>query len=739
MSLVVRAQETVTLYGYVTEEASGEAIGHAQIFVRGTYHGTTTNANGFFSLKFRTDEDFELQVQHLGFEAASVSIRREQWPQVLLDVRLTRKVITLKEFVFEQPADRSRVLSTELGVLRFRADDVRRVPIVGGETDLLKVAQTSAGVMSGQELSNGLYVRGGSFDQNHFLLDGVTVYNPNHLFGFFSVFNTDALKEVELMKGGIPAEYGGRLSSVMNLTMKEGSREKFGARGGISLLTSRLTVEGPLGSAKRGSYLVSGRRTYLDPFTRLGSQQGSAGEKTLFYFYDLNLKINYDLGSNDRLFVSGYFGRDDMDFSQDDGDSKDRFRLRWGNSAYHVRYRRAWSPTFFTNSSVIYSDYRSTFLQSEDVLKKPSIADAQIKSDAEWHPSARHTLRLGAFFVKHWFKATSGLAETEDAATVALESYESRVYASHDWFITDRIRANAGLHGAYFHMGNYREWDPRVALRYQVNENFAIKAAYARMHQFIHVLSSLNLNNAGDIYYPSTEYLKPQTSRQWTIGMTKLFTHHWEWDLEIYHKEMRHQPLFRQDFSSAEPSRLREDVVLGKGWAYGVETGLQKVVGRITGWANYTFSKSYRKYTDKNGGRAFPPRFDRTHQLKVVMDYHWRERWKWGATFVLASGQPVTLPKQRFSLNNQDGRNENFDGVIDYGRLNDTRLPWYNRLDVSVTYSFTGWRLKWEIFCIVYNVYNYANPLWTEFDTDAGKFTQTTLGMLPTMGLSFTF
>lgn len=739
-----KAQEYVTIYGYVTDESNGEAITNASVTIQGTYTGTTSNKQGFFSLKFFTDEEFTVVVRYMGYEQATAAIRKDMWPQVLLDVRLSRKVIELKEVVFEQPVDRSRLESTEMGVTRLQVENVKRIPMIGGETDLLKIMHVTPGVMQGQELSNGMYVRGGSVDQNLFLLDGVTVYNPNHLFGFFSVFNSDALKEVELMKGSIPAEYGGRLSSVMNMSMKEGNREKFEARGGVSLVTSRLTVEGPIGSSKKGSYLISGRRTYIDPALSIGSQQSGSGEKTIFYFYDLNLKTNYDLSPNDRLFLSGYFGRDNMDLSQEDsdgGDGKDVFRLRWGNAAYNLRYHRIWSPSFFTNASVIYSDYRSDYSLSgdENIQKTPSIADVQTKIDAEWHPHIHHVVRFGGSFVKHWFKAFSGIQETEDDKVVELESTEGRWYASHDWNINDKLRSNLGLHAAYFHMGDYWQIDPRVSLRYRVHEDLALKAAYTRMHQFIHVLSSLNLSNAGDIYYPSTDYLKPERSNQWTLGMTHILSRHWEWDVELYYKTMERLPLFRQNFSSADPSQLKDEVVLGRGWAYGLETGFQKNIGRATGWINYTFSKAYRKYAEKNHGKSFTPKFDRTHQLNAVLDYRWKEKWKLGATFVLASGQPITLPKQRYFLNDQDGRNENFQGVIDYGQINSHRLPWYNRLDVSLTYMFKGWGANWELFVNVYNIYNYANPLWVEYQEDKGEFEQTSIGMLPTAGIAFRF
>lgn len=735
------AQELITIYGYVADAANGEVISNAQVMVPGTFRGTTTNHRGFFSLQFRTDSEFRLQVQCVGYDTAFFSISKDLWPNVWLDVRLARKVIELSEVVFEQLMDRSHLQSTELGVWRMRADQMRKVPMVGGESDLFKVMQTLPGVMSGQELSNGIYVRGGSFDQNLYLLDGVTVYNPNHLFGFFGVFNSDALKEVELMKGTIPPQHGGRLSSVAQFTMKEGNRERFAARGGIGMVSSRLTLEGPLGSSRRGSFMISGRRTYIDPILSLGNQKSQSGEETKFYFYDLNLKTNYDLSTDDQIFLAGYFGRDHMDVTQENAGTSDRLRLRWGNAAYTVRHQRVWTPDLFTYTSLVYSQYQSDFLRSgtSSLRKEPAIQDAQVKSDGEWHVSQEQTATFGASFTKHWFQVFSGIARNSDEPQTNLESYEIALYAAHDWKLNEKWRTHAGARAAYFHMGDFWQFDPRLAVRFQINETTSVKAAYTRMHQFVHFLSALNFTNAGDIVYPSTPYLRPEVSHQWTTGITWMTARGWECNTELYYKTLRQLPSFKQNFSSADPTQLRENVFFGKGWAYGFEIGMSRAVGQVTGWWNYSYAKSYRQFAERNQGRKFSPKFDRTHQINAVAEYTWNQKWKLGATFVLASGQPITLPKQRYDFNDQDGRNENYDGVIDYGRIYDTRLPWYNRLDISIAYTFAVRKLKGELLCSVYNVYNYANPLWIDYNEDTGRFTQTTLGMLPTVGLSFSY
>ncbi len=743
-------QDVVTINGYVYSDASGEALANVPIKLNG-YLAAVTNSFGYFSIQRLDNSALILSVKFLDFKPQIINLSQQDPNSraFLVDIRLTVDAIAFEELIVEADMDRKNLELPAMGTTTIPTESIKNIPVIGGEADVIKALQSTPGVMSGQELSNGLYVRGGSFDQNQILLDGIPLYNPNHLFGFFSVFNTDVLSHAELLKGGIPAEYGGRLSSVLNLTMREGNREHFAYSGGVSLMTSRLALEGPIGKDKKGSYLFAGRRTYLDPVFALANSsksttQSGGKEKISLYFYDLNAKANYEITDKDHLFISAYLGRDNLQDQLDKG----RIGMKWGNQAYNLRYNRVWSPTVFTNFSLIYSDYASEVLLKSteensdfrNVNKKPAIQDAILRGEINYNLTQDQSIKTGFNFTKHWFKAFSGIQETENQKAVSLESYETQTFLSHDWSISDRLRSQAGVQAAYFHMGDYWALEPRVNLRYLMNENTSLKASYTRMHQFIHVLSSLNLVNPGDIYYPSTDFLKPERSSQYALGMVKLIPkYQWELTIDTYYKDMDHLPLFKQSFSSADPQSIAQDVVLGKGWAYGLEVGIQKSVGRSTGWANYTLSKPYRKYAEKNGGKVFTPKFDRSHQFNLVWDYQINKRWKFGSVFVLASGQPITVPKQVYYLNDQDGRNQNFQGVIDYGQIYSQRLPWYNRLDVSLTYRFYWFKGNWDLFINVYNVYGYKNPLFVNYNDTKKRWEQTSIGYLPTFGVSFEF
>ena len=505
--------QTVTIRGYVSDSTSGERLVGATVVLVDKPRGTTTNAFGFFSLPDVADTVFQLKVSYVGYRVRVVAMKSSEASEYPLEIHLAPEPIQIGEVVVEAASQAERLRSTTVGLISIAVSQIKSLPSVGGEVDILKAVQLSSGVSVGQEGSNGFYVRGGGFDQNLILLDGVPVYNPNHLFGFFGVFNTDALKSIDLFKAGIPAEYGGRLSSVLSIAMKEGNREKFEARGGVSMLTSRITLEGPLNEDRNSSYMVAARRTYLDPvFSLLGGNDVNA------YFYDVNAKLNYQLSVEDRLYASVYFGKDNLGFSSGNGLDVSTFLLTWSNQAYNLRWNHLWAPNVFSNLALVYSSYQSHF-EAGRVQKKPTVEDASAKLNLEWYFSDEHTFRLGTDLTHHYFAATSGLLTYEVTDEAQLSANELHTYVSDDWTISNDLRITTGLNAGYFSKGDYIELDPRLNLRFLISEEISLKISYTKMHQFIHSLSSGAFATPGDVYYPSTTFLKPQRSEQISLGV----------------------------------------------------------------------------------------------------------------------------------------------------------------------------------------------------------------------------
>ena len=730
-----------TPHGFISDASTKERIVGANIKVEGTSRGTTTNTYGFFSLPGKDSSKIRIRISFLGYETKIIEWHKtENRP---LEISLTPSNIESQEVIIEADRTNSNVSSTSMGVTSIPILQIQTLPSVGGEVDILKAVQLQSGVSSGQEWSNGIYVRGGSFDQNLILLDGVTIYNPNHLFGFFSIFNTDAVKDAELIKGGISAEYGGRLSSVLSFTLKEGNLEKTVWKGGVSLIASRLSVEGPISDEKNGSYLLSVRRSYFDKL--FWALDGFKKSSSNFYIYDLIAKANYTFSNRGRVFLSGYFGRDNFNNERSSNSTEIvDIDLIWGNQAYNVRWNHLWSSNFFSNVALIYSDYTST--QKTNIIntisrKDPSVKDLSLKADGEYFFTENQSFTFGSTFVYHRFQATSGILENSDEVVI-INAKEVQNYISHDWKISDQLRITDGIRADYFSAAKKIEIDPRLNIRYLIADDVSIKASYTRMHQFIHLLSTAVFALPGDVYYPATEFLKPEISQQTSIGifssLNVLNMPEVESSVEVYYKDMNNLPMFRQKFSSPSNERIQQDVVIGKGWVYGVDVQLSKQSGAFTGWLSYSYLSAWRQFDEKNGGRAFHPKFERIHQLNIVLNYQLFEKWKVGTIFVLASGQPITVPRQKYFIQPQyNPTGPTIDYALDYGDIYSFRLPMYNRLDLSFTRTWNGWGAKWELFLNVYNIYGYPNPLYIAYS--GNSFLQFNIGFVPTVGLNFTF
>ncbi|MBC7447917.1 MAG: TonB-dependent receptor [Hymenobacteraceae bacterium] len=764
---------TITLSGYVRDGATGENLIGATVVRPATRQGTATNTFGFYSLTLPASptDSAEIVVSFLGYDAQRrrVPLNRSQ----ALDFRPRPTAQQLETAVVtgtRTEADGRIAETTRMGTINIPIAQLKQVPALLGERDVLRVLQLLPGVQSGGEGQTGLFVRGGSPDQNLMLLDGTPVYNASHLFGFFSVFNADALNNVELIKGGFPARYGGRLSSVVDITMKEGNTRKLHGEGGIGIVGARLTLEGPLGLRKArtqaravgvdsatladteapASFVVSGRRTYLDLLARPIIMAQAEGAVAGYFFHDFNAKLNWRLSRRDRLYLSGYTGYDKFyardKTSRDGYTSENRNALGWGNLTTALRWNRELTDKLFLNTHLTYSRYQfdvrsenedrtgqpdgSTRTQTAALRYLSNIRDWSLKSDLDWVPSPDHYVRAGAQAIWHQFRpgALTIKSETEipendfnlDVGT-RTQAVEMGVYAEDDWRLTDRLKVNLGMRLAGFAVGGtfYPSVEPRAAARYLLTEQWGLKASYARMTQFIHLLTNNGVGLPTDLWVPSTPMVEPQRAHQVSLGVARTFARggeDYEVTFETFYKPMRGLVEYQEgaSFLGNTSSDWETKIASGKGWAYGGEVLVQKKSGRTTGWVGYTLSWSNRRFAELNQGRLFPYKYDRRHNLSVVVIHEFTPRVRLSGTFVYGTGNAVTLARGRFAL---DGAGGYFGQQLNiYGARNSYRMEAYHRLDLDL--SFTK-KKKWgEIVnsLSVYNAYSRRNPFFYLYD-----------------------
>ena len=638
----------------------------------------------------------------------------------------------------------NNVKAAQMGKITLSIEQIKSVPAFLGEVDLLKVVQLLPGVRNAGEGNSGIYVRGGGPDQNLVLLDDAICYNTGHLFGFFSIFNSDAIKNVSLIKGGMPAQYGGRLSSVLDISMKEGNNQKFQVEGGLGLIASRISIQGPI-KKNKASFIVSARRTYIDvltkPFINKGSQFNGSG----YYFYDMNAKINYRFNDKDRLYLSGYMGRDVFDFVN----RRDNLNVNipWGNATGTIRWNHVFNKRLFANTTAVFNNYDFTFkaIQDNFVAKLASgIRDKSIKQDFDFYPFSNHKIKFGALYTYHKFTPSVASGSQDSIVFDPLNAqikyaHEAAGYLQDDWEITPKIQLSAGLRYSFFQQigpnkiynkdvdGNrtdstvyakgkpvktYGGLEPRATVRYSFNDQTSIKASVSRNLQYIHLVSNSGTTLPTDIWVPSTYKVKPQISWLYATGLFKNFKNNmFETSLEFYFKDMRNQIEFKEGYTPNSLDDTENSFVFGNGWSYGSELYLNKAKGRVTGWIGYTLSWTWRKFPDLNFGEKYPAKYDRRNDLSIVSMYELNKKWKFSATFVYGTGNAVTLP-QRFYV---------IDGILtqEYSRINQYRLPSYHRLDLSAVLTpkkneGRKWKSEW-VFS-VYNVYSRKNPYFIYFD-----------------------
>lgn len=703
MTSISFAQAKYTFSGTLKDGASGEDLIGARVVVLelpGT--GAITNEYGFFSLTLPKG-NYTIKYKSLGFKSGEFKIELNQNMTKDIEMDPEGKVLG-KVSVTAEKLD-ANVTSGEMGVDKLSMSDIENIPVLFGEKDPLKTIQLLPGVKSAGEGNAGFYVRGGGADQNLILLDGAPVYNASHLLGFFSVFNSDALKDIKLYKGAAPAEFGGRLSSVLDIKMKEGNQKRFSASGGIGLISSKLTIEAPIVKDK-GSFIISGRRTYADVFLK-ASKNENAKNSTL-YFYDLNAKANYRLGKKDRIFISGYFGRDKFGFS-------DQFGFDWGNITGTARWNHIYGDKqkLFGNTSFIFSNYnyKIKFGGGDETFEIGSeIQDFNFKEDFDWYINQNHTLSFGANIIHHTFKP--GEIETGDGIGFTLNdieerfSIESSAYISNEHKIGKRITLIYGLRGSNFaQIGpgdiytydidgditdttTYGDWDnvktywglsPRFSSSFKLDENSSIKAGYARTFQYLHLISNSTSASPTDVWLPSSVNIKPQIADQYSIGYFRNFMdNQLEMSAEFYYKDMQNVIDYRDGAEVTLNPTVEGELLYGIGRAYGAEFLLKKRRGKFTGWVSYTLSKTEKKFTEINNDNWYPARQDRTHDVSIVGVYNINDQFTVSASWVYYTGNAVTFPSGKYEI---DGQVINY-----YTERNGYRMPDYHRLDLGTTF-----------------------------------------------------
>lgn len=761
--MTAQAQK-VTLNGYVTDKKTGERLLGASIFISEKNLGTTSNAYGFYSITVPADSA-EISFSYTGYSTQTRKIALFQDQSLNIELEQSRM---LDEVIVKTSKKESIQSRTQMSTIDLPITTIKSLPAFLGEPDVLKAIQLLPGVQAGSEGSSGIYVRGGGPDQNLILLDGVPVYNVSHLFGFFGVFNADALHSVEVMKGGFPSRYGGRLSSVIDIRMKEGNKKEFHGEGGIGVIASRLTLEGPLGKKKKISYMFSGRRTYLDLFMRPIIKAQTNGEVDAgYFFYDLNGKVNFTLGRRDHLYLSGYFGNDDF-FAREKynnngptGAEKNSFRsdLKWGNVTAVARWNHEFSRKLFGNLTVYNSRYNFAVSADEKSQSSSSserfflkyysgIRDWTLKYDVDYLPSPNHFIKIGVSGVNHFYKpgAVQSKVNSSTYNEDTLIKYSFITAQEYDGYIEDDIRispklkANLGIHVTGFSVRDefFTSIQPRASIRYLITPELSAKASYVKMNQYIHLLTNSGIGMPTDLWVPVTKKVPPQIAHQYAAGLAYNYKNKFEVSLEGYYKSMKNVIEYAEGASYMNATSNWEDKVeVGNATSYGMELFVQKKLGKTTGMLGYTLSWTNRKFENLNDGKTFPYKYDRRHDFKVAFVHKVSDRFELSADWIYGTGQAVTLATEVY-LDNNGREVEVYDG------RNGFRMRSFHHLDIGMKFiKDKKWGQRaWVVS--VYNVYNRQNPffIFRDYDYNSNKpvFKQISLfPIIPSISYQFKF
>lgn len=720
------AQRKVTIGGVIKSKSNGETVIGASVKAD-SVAGTMTNDYGFYSLTVPVGE-YTLEVTSLGMQPQyfEVSLNSDTTVNLSLDDRSQ----DLQEVTITESTGGRSLSSAQTSVERLTMKEIANIPVLFGEKDVLKAIQLLPGIKSAGDGNSGMFVRGGAADQNLILLDEAPVYNASHLLGFFSTFNSDAVKDITVYKGGMPAQYGGRLSSVLDIKMNDGNNQDFDVSGGVGLISAKLNIEGPIQKDK-SSFLITGRRTYADMFLKLSDKY----KDNSLYFYDVNAKVNYILGEKDRLYVSGYFGKDKLGASFGEGQG---FGMDWGNATATLRWNHIFSNKLFSNTSFIFSNYKykiSIKTGAYDFNIFSQIQDFNLKEELQWYVNNNNTIRVGFNSIYHTIRPGEVTSSDESTLTsTQLQkrySWENAVYATNNWKAADNLNISYGVRlsaftilgkGDYYNLGptgsvidtmhynsgevvkTYVNLEPRLSASWQFNSSSSVKASYVRNTQNLHLISNSTSSSPTDKWLASTNIIKPEISDQVSVGYYKnLAGNKYELTVEAYYKDMKNQIDYRDGANVySSNNAIESELLFGKGRSYGLEVLMKKKVGRLSGWVSYTLSKTEKQINGINNNDWYNARQDRTHDIAIVASYQLNKKWNLSANWVYYTGDAITFPAGKYQI---DGET-----VYYYTQRNAYRMPSYHRLDLGATCKLKETK-KWshELAFSLYNAYGREN------------------------------
>lgn len=747
-NLNVFAQKKYTLSGTMKDAANGETVIGGTVYVTETKAGTATNVYGFYSLQL-PEGNYHVQYSLIGYDTKTLEVKLNADQKI--DIELSETQTQLKEVEISSEREDANVKSVEMSVQKLDIKTINKIPALLGEVDVIRSIQLLPGVTTVGEGASGFNVRGGGVDQNLILLDEAPVYNSSHLFGFFSVFNPDAVKDVKLVKGGIPAQYGGRLSSLLDVRNKEGNSKRYEVNGGIGTIFSRLTIEGPIIKDKC-SFIVGGRRSYFDLAFPLARNPDI--KKAIAYFYDFTAKINYTINDKNRIFASSYFGRDKFGFG-----GKNGFGFNWGNATGTLRWNHIYSSKMFSNVSLIYSNYDYELGVGDDYSGfnwHSNIINYSIKPEFNYYLNENNSITFGGTSTYYTFDPGKLIfyseGEKRELGDKPKYTLENALYVANEQKMGGRLSAQYGIRfsnfmylgpgKAYYYkdtaanatrdtistkvfgsgevIKQYNNLEPRLALKFELTEQSSIKASYNRMAQYLHLISNTTASTPLDVWTPATNNLLPQLADQYALGYFQNFkikSSTFESSVEVYYKDLKNQIDYIDGANLLLNPLLEGELLNGKGRAYGAEFYLRKTKGKLTGWISYTLSRTERKVEYINNNNWFPNRYDKPHNVNFVASYDILERLSFSANFVYSSGTPATFPTNRIEWQGY---------VIPHnvdGARNNVRIPAYHRLDLSLQYNFKKkFKNKFEsnVVLSVYNAYGRKNPFSIYFRPNGG-------------------
>ncbi|MDQ2719871.1 MAG: TonB-dependent receptor [Bacteroidota bacterium] len=728
LPLLSIAQKKITISGSVKDIKTGEVLIGGTVYITNEKRGTTTNSYGFYSITTKEADSLGLIISYQGYQPKILTISGKISQS--FDYNLEEKSTSLKEVIVSIDKNNNNVSKARMSVINIPMKQIKTLPAIAGERDILKVVQLLPGVQSGQEGTTGFYVRGGNTDQNLILLDEGTVYNPSHLFGLFSTFNTNAINSVTLIKGGYPAQFGGRLSSILDITMKEGNKKKFSGEGGIGLISSNLTLEGPI-KKNKSSFIISARRTFADLIVKAVTPKNK--NSTNYTFYDVNAKANFEVSKKDKLYFSFFKGLDNAKYV---GLSSLQYGINFGNATGTVRWNHLFNNKLFSNTSFIYNDYHLSLTTRQDQYYAQlytGIKDVNFKTDFSYFPSSSHSIKAGFNYSYSTLFPSTNSAKIPKNGNINKPNLDSiqRTYSSliafyinDDITISEKVSTSVGLRVPVFIKSDvqYLRYEPRATIKYQFNDATSMKAAYTMMNQFQHLVPNSTASLPTDIWISSSKIVKPQNSQQVDVGLFKNFKDNtFEASIEVYYKTMNNQVLFKEGAQSLPGNDIDTKLTFGKGNSYGTELFIKKNVGRFTGWLSYTLSWTNQTFDSLNYGKQFPFTYDKRHSLSIVGTYELNKHWTFSGALVLSSGGAFTLPTGRATVY---GDGSLYDGTYyDYAARNNYRYRTYHRLDLSAIYhrpaKIFGKKYESELAISVYNIYNRHNPYFIYLNKDA--------------------